>query len=60
MRIVEVKVKKAASDRCPLGLKDCIKCKYNESVVLAEKIRGLFIICSYEEDEEDEEEEVQK
>lgn len=56
MRIVEVKVKKAASDHCPLGLKDCIKCKYNESVVLAEKIRGLFVICSYKEDEEEAEE----
>lgn len=52
MRIVEIKVKKADSDRCPIGLKNCIKCKYNESVVLAEKIRGLFVICSCEEDEE--------
>ena len=52
MRIVEVKVKKADSDRCPIGLKNCIKCKYNESVVLAEKIRGLFVVCSCEENEE--------
>lgn len=55
MRIVEVKVKKADSDRCPIGLKNCIKCKYNESVVLAEKIRGLFVICSCDEEGEENE-----
>lgn len=52
MRMVKVKVKKVDSDHCLIGLKNCIGCKYNESVVLAEKIRGLFVICSCEENEE--------
>lgn len=52
MNLVQIEVKNAYPEVCPINKKNCVGCKYNISIGLLALTKPLYVLCGYKKEEE--------